>query len=96
VKPLSNGAATAGSLLRASRHAVLEDLPDLIAAHARPLNLARPLVHLVDVQQQLLRLVLARGQDARGQDEGAADGDSEAELRVDATLAGRAFHPPVP
>ncbi|MGW1997671.1 hypothetical protein [Embleya sp. NPDC001921] len=78
--------ATAGGLLRASRHAVLEDLPALITAHARPPGLSRPLVYLVDVQRQLLRPVLGRGQG-----EGAADGDSEAELRVDATPVGRAF-----
>ncbi|MET7305006.1 SpoIIE family protein phosphatase [Embleya sp. NPDC005575] len=86
MKALSNGVATAGGLLRASRHAVLEDLPGLIAAHARPLGLACPQVYLVDVQQRLLRLVPGRGEDEEG-----ADGAPETELRVDATLAGRAF-----
>ncbi|MEU0939779.1 PP2C family protein-serine/threonine phosphatase [Embleya sp. NPDC005971] len=86
MKPLANDAVTTGGLLRASRHAVLEDLPDLIAAHARPLGLTRPLVYLVDVQQQLLRLVPGRREHA-----GEADAVPEAELRVDATLAGRAF-----
>ncbi|MYS84763.1 PP2C family protein-serine/threonine phosphatase [Embleya scabrispora] len=86
MKSLSNGAATAGGLLRASRHAVLEDLPGLIAEYARPQGFARPLIYLVDVQQQLLRLL--PGRDA---DEGVGDEAPEAELRVDATLAGRAF-----
>ncbi|MET7301781.1 SpoIIE family protein phosphatase [Embleya sp. NPDC005575] len=83
---LSNGAATTGGLLRACRHAVLEDLPGLITTYARPLGLVRPLIYLVDVQQQVLRLV-----PGRGADEGVGGEAPEAELRVDATLAGRAF-----
>ncbi|MFI6582948.1 PP2C family protein-serine/threonine phosphatase [Embleya sp. NPDC050493] len=89
MKPLPNDVATAGGLLRASRHAVIEDLPRLIAAHARPLGLSRPLIYLVDVQQQLLRLVPGRGTNEAVTDR--APEAPEAELRVDATLAGRAF-----
>ncbi|WSY16347.1 SpoIIE family protein phosphatase [Embleya sp. NBC_00896] len=73
-------------LLRASARASLEDLPDLIASHARPLGLRRPLIYLVDVQQELLRLVPGRTADG-----GTAERTPEPELRVDATLAGRAF-----
>ncbi|MFI1586199.1 PP2C family protein-serine/threonine phosphatase [Embleya sp. NPDC020630] len=58
----------------------------MIAAHAPALGLARPLIYLVDVQQQILRLVRGSGERT-----GAADVVPEAELRIDATLAGRAY-----
>jgi len=85
VKDLPTGDAMPGGLLRASRRASLVDLPGLIATHARPLGLDRALVYLVDVQQEVLRLVPDRTSRAD------AANAPEPELRVDATLAGRAF-----
>ncbi|MGW1997833.1 PP2C family protein-serine/threonine phosphatase [Embleya sp. NPDC001921] len=82
----SNGAGALGALIRAGAAAPLEQLPDLIDAHARSLGLGRALVYLVDVRQDVLRLL------PRTAPEPADDRDAPpAELRVEATVAGRAF-----
>jgi stage II sporulation SpoE-like protein len=69
-------------LLRSSRTATLEQLPSLVAAHAGAAGLAGARFYLADLQQDVLREVTGRGLDA---------GEGGQELRIDGSVAGRAF-----
>ncbi|MFD9968632.1 PP2C family protein-serine/threonine phosphatase [Streptomyces sp. NPDC059017] len=69
-------------LLRASHLATFEQLPALVAESARYAGLDDVRVFVADLQQDYLREVTGRGIDA------GLDGQ---ELRIDATMAGRAF-----
>ncbi|WP_055590731.1 PP2C family protein-serine/threonine phosphatase [Peterkaempfera griseoplana] len=71
-----------GGLLRASRTTSLEHLPELLAEHAAGAGLQQPVIFVSDIQQQVLRQLTGRGQNA---------GAGGAELTVDGTLAGRAY-----
>ncbi|MEU8247713.1 PP2C family protein-serine/threonine phosphatase [Nonomuraea sp. NPDC048916] len=73
-------------LLEDSHLATLERLPELVQKHAVLAGLSEVSVYLVDLQQNVLRLLTGRGEDAH-----EATGGRPAELRVEATLAGRAF-----
>ncbi|GGO61377.1 PP2C family protein-serine/threonine phosphatase [Nonomuraea cavernae] len=73
-------------LLDDSHLASLEQLPELVQKHAALAGLDEVSVYLVDLQQHLLRLVTGSGGDAQ-----QTFGERPAELRVEATLAGRAF-----
>jgi hypothetical protein len=70
------------ALTRASHLSTFEDLPTLVAAHAARAGLGRVRIFLADLQQDVLRELTGRGLDA---------GHGGEELRIDATLAGRAF-----
>ncbi|CAL9381935.1 PP2C family protein-serine/threonine phosphatase [Streptomyces sp. enrichment culture] len=70
------------ALTRASHLSTFEDLPALVAAHATRAGLGRVGIFLADLQQDVLRELTGRGLDA---------GHGGEELRIDATLAGRAF-----
>ncbi|WP_149264932.1 PP2C family protein-serine/threonine phosphatase [Actinomadura sp. K4S16] len=73
-------------LLAASHLMSMEQLPGAVARHAADHGLHDARIYVVDLQQTVLRLLTGKGPDA-GQDPG-----SEApELRVDGTVAGRAF-----
>ncbi|WSA29591.1 serine/threonine-protein phosphatase [Streptosporangium sp. NBC_01810] len=73
-------------LLRASHLAALEQVPGLVGEHAASAGMTEVLIYLADLQQNMLRLLTGEGQSA------GEDASTEvAELRVDATLAGRAF-----
>ncbi|GAA3029497.1 PP2C family protein-serine/threonine phosphatase [Streptosporangium longisporum] len=73
-------------LAEASHLSALEQLPALIAEHAAYAGLRDVLIYLADLQQEVLRLVTGKGLAA------GADAEPEAaELRIDGTLAGRAF-----
>ncbi|MFI7444900.1 PP2C family protein-serine/threonine phosphatase [Nonomuraea indica] len=73
-------------LLAASHRSSLEELPALVVEHAAHAGLGGVLIYVADLQQDVLRLLTGHGED------GAADtGDRAAELRIDATLAGRGF-----
>jgi serine phosphatase RsbU (regulator of sigma subunit) len=70
------------ALTRASHLTTFEEMSTLVATHAERAGLGRTSIFLADLQQDVLREVTGRGIDA---------GDGGEELRVDATLAGRAF-----
>jgi serine phosphatase RsbU (regulator of sigma subunit) len=70
------------ALTRASHLTTFEKMSALVATHAERAGLGRTSIFLADLQQDVLREVTGRGIDA---------GDGGEELRVDATLAGRAF-----
>ncbi|KAB2340191.1 PP2C family protein-serine/threonine phosphatase [Actinomadura rudentiformis] len=73
-------------LLEASHLASIEQVPGLVTRYARQAGLDEVLIYLTDVQQTVLRLLTGRG------GSGGEGADSEiAELKIDATLAGRAF-----
>ncbi|MER6828779.1 PP2C family protein-serine/threonine phosphatase [Streptosporangium sp. NPDC000563] len=73
-------------LLRASHLAALEQIPGLVAEHAVSAGLAEVLIYLADLQCNVLRLLTGEGHGGREVASTAA-----CELRIDATLAGRAF-----
>ncbi|MCW2882420.1 MAG: rsbU 1, pSRTUE45c [Sphaerisporangium sp.] len=68
-------------LLDAGHHVALEQVPDLVDEHALYAGLDEVLIYLVDLQQSVLRLLIGQ----------AEHGGEISELRVDTTLAGRAF-----
>ena len=73
-------------LVEASHLSAIEQLPALVEEHAAQAGLYDVLIYLADLQQEVLRLLTGHGRNAG---EGA---DPElAELRIDGTLAGRAF-----
>lgn len=71
-----------GGLLEASHLASLEDLPSLVATHARTAGLSGTMVYVADLQQQSL-LPLPGQYDAAGR--------PLQPIRIDTTVAGRAF-----
>lgn len=75
-------AAMLTGLLEASHLATLEQLPDRVGKHAAQAGLDNVLIYLADLQQDVLRLLTS-------QDRG--DGQQIDELRIDGTVAGRAF-----
>ncbi|MEW9551707.1 PP2C family protein-serine/threonine phosphatase [Nonomuraea sp. NPDC050783] len=78
----SDGERALGGLLEASHLAAMEDLPPLIAEHARLVGLTHTLVYVADLQQQ--HLVPLPGQlDAAGRE--------LERLGIDTTLPGRSF-----
>jgi hypothetical protein len=81
------GAARMLSGLLADSHLIaLEEVPSLIEEHAPQAGLSQVLIYLADLQQQVLRLLTEQdGHAGEG-----ADGQV-AEMRIDATLAGRVF-----
>ncbi|MBQ0986453.1 serine/threonine-protein phosphatase [Streptomyces sp. F63] len=70
------------SLLDASHTASLAQLPSLAAEHAGRVGLHRLRMYVADLQEDVLREVTGRGPDA---------GEGGRQLRIDATLPGRAF-----
>ncbi|MGW6613258.1 PP2C family protein-serine/threonine phosphatase [Streptomyces erythrochromogenes] len=75
-----------GSLLAASHLMPLELLPAKTAEHAAGVGFTQVLIYVVDLQGDVLRLLTGEGLDA-GQ--GAAG--EETELKIEGTVAGRAF-----
>ncbi|MFF0311469.1 PP2C family protein-serine/threonine phosphatase [Streptosporangium sp. NPDC004379] len=73
-------------LLAASHLVALERLPTLVNEHAARAGLFDVQIYIVDLQQQVLRLMTGHSLDT-AHNEGSEPG----ELRVDSTLAGRAF-----
>ncbi|GAA4291386.1 hypothetical protein BJY14_002309 [Actinomadura luteofluorescens] len=73
-------------LLAASHLMSMEQLPGAVARHAADHGLHDALIYVVDLQQTVLRLLTGKGPDA-GQDPAV----ESPELRVDGTVAGRAF-----
>ncbi|MFC9973950.1 PP2C family protein-serine/threonine phosphatase [Spirillospora sp. NPDC127200] len=69
-------------LLEASHLASMEQIPGLVSHHARQAGLESVLIYVADLQQTVLRLLTDRVPEV---DPGIG------ELRIDATLAGRAF-----
>ncbi|GHH57072.1 hypothetical protein GCM10018773_63900 [Streptomyces candidus] len=70
------------ALLRASHLSAFEELPALVAYHAGEAGLRGTRVYVADIQEVVLREATGQGLDA---------GHGGRELRIDATLAGRAF-----
>ncbi|GAA3818407.1 PP2C family protein-serine/threonine phosphatase [Sphaerisporangium flaviroseum] len=73
-------------LLEASHLAALEQVPSLIHKHAAEAGLHDVLIYLTDLQQDVLRLLTGRGQNA-----GEGADPEAAELKINTTPAGRAF-----
>ncbi|MBT2228427.1 PP2C family protein-serine/threonine phosphatase [Nonomuraea sp. NEAU-A123] len=78
----SEGERMLGGLLGASHLASIEDLPDLVAEHAKPAGFHQIMIYVVDLQQQYL--VPLPGQHD-------AVGEPLRSIRIDSTLAGRAY-----
>ncbi|MBE1588717.1 PP2C family protein-serine/threonine phosphatase [Nonomuraea angiospora] len=77
-----NGEQMLGGLIAAHHLAPMEDLPALVVAYAGLAGFSQPLLYLADLQQQYL--VPLPGQRA-------PDGSPPRRLRIDTTLAGRAY-----
>ncbi|MDH2429380.1 PP2C family protein-serine/threonine phosphatase [Sphaerisporangium sp. TRM90804] len=79
-------------LLQDSHQVALEGVPSLVGEHAAKAGLHEVLIYLTDLQQTTLRLLAAHGAGA-GEGAGGDPGASESldDLRIDGTLAGRAF-----
>jgi hypothetical protein len=75
-----------GDLITASHLTTMEQLPGVVAEHAARGGWPQVLVYLVDLQEEVLHLLTGEGPDAG---EGAVA--EPATLRVDGTVAGRAF-----
>ncbi|TDB86395.1 serine/threonine-protein phosphatase [Actinomadura sp. KC216] len=73
-------------LVAASHLMSMEQLPGAVARHAADAGLHDTVIYMVDLQQTVLRLLTGKGQDA-AQD----PGPEAAELKVEGTIAGRAF-----
>ena len=69
-------------LLEASHHATFEQLPSLLNDAAARCGIGGARLFVTDLQQDVLREVTGRGADA---------GEGGAEMRIDTTLAGRAY-----
>ncbi|WP_307167835.1 PP2C family protein-serine/threonine phosphatase [Streptomyces rishiriensis] len=70
------------ALTRASHLMAFEQMPAVVAAHAERAGLGRTSIFLADLQEDVLREVTGRGVNA---------GQGGEELRIDGTLAGRAY-----
>lgn len=73
-------------LVAASHLMSMEQLPDAVAWHAADAGLHDTVIYVVDLQQTVLRLLTGKGPDA-----GRDPGREAAELKVEGTIAGRAF-----
>ncbi|RSS34368.1 PP2C family protein-serine/threonine phosphatase [Streptomyces sp. WAC08241] len=73
-------------LLAASHLMPLELLPSTVTEHTRTVGFTQVLIYLGDLQRDVLRLLTGRGLDA-GQDTAG----EEAELKIEGSLAGRAY-----
>jgi serine phosphatase RsbU (regulator of sigma subunit) len=73
-------------LLRTSHLTRSEQIPARVAEHAAEAGMPEVLIYLCDLQESVLRLLTGSGLDA-GEDSGPA----ETQLKIDGTLAGRAF-----
>jgi hypothetical protein len=78
----SEGELALGGLLDATHLAAMEDLPALIAEHARLMGFSQISIYVADLQQQFL--VPLPGQLG-------ASGEPLEPIRIDSTMAGRAF-----
>ncbi|WP_078888203.1 PP2C family protein-serine/threonine phosphatase [Streptomyces sclerotialus] len=78
-------------LIAASHLITLEQLPGLVAEHAARAGWPDVLIYLADLQQDMLHLLTERGPDSGYGPPRQDDRDRPSELRVDGTLAGRAF-----
>ncbi|GAA3932221.1 PP2C family protein-serine/threonine phosphatase [Actinomadura viridis] len=72
-------------LVRASHLVTLENLPDVISAHAAVAGMSEVLIYLADLQEEMLFLFPGRTARAGGA------GDRPDEVPVEGTVAGRAF-----
>jgi serine phosphatase RsbU (regulator of sigma subunit) len=64
----------------------LRRMPDEVRTHAAAAGIDDVLIYLADLQESVLRLMTGEGLDAH-----AASGADDAELKIDGTMAGRAF-----
>ncbi len=80
--PHTDGSGALTRLLKDSCRAAFEQLPALLDAAAGRLGVGRARLYVADLQQDVLREVTGHGQNA---------GAGGAELRIDSTLAGRAY-----
>ncbi|MEU8325858.1 GAF domain-containing SpoIIE family protein phosphatase [Nonomuraea sp. NPDC048881] len=77
-----DGEQMLGGLLSASQLSSLEDLPDLVAEYGRSVGFSQTMIYVADLQQQVL-VPLTGQRDVYG--------DPLETIRIDATIAGRAF-----
>ncbi|RXS68345.1 PP2C family protein-serine/threonine phosphatase [Streptomyces sioyaensis] len=75
-----------GDLIAASHVVTLEQVPDMVAKHAARVGWQEVLIYLADLQQDVLCLLAGQESGAGGGAETVPD-----ELRIEGTLAGRAF-----
>ncbi|MCX4546784.1 hypothetical protein [Streptomyces sp. NBC_01565] len=82
----TQGRRMLGSLLAASHLMPLELLPAMTAEHAAGVGFTQVLIYVVDLQGDVLRLLTGEGLDA-----GQGAVGEETELKIEGTVAGRAF-----
>ncbi|MGV9253096.1 PP2C family protein-serine/threonine phosphatase [Streptomyces sp. NPDC003697] len=82
----TDGRRMLAGLLTASHLMPLELLPSRAAAHAAAVGFSQVLIYLGDLQRDVLRLLTGAGLDA-----GQGAVGEEDELKIDGTVAGRAF-----
>ncbi|MFJ4868590.1 PP2C family protein-serine/threonine phosphatase [Streptomyces sp. NPDC088757] len=82
----AGGRRMMAGLLTASHLMPLELLPPTVAEHARAVGFTRVLIYLGDLQRDVLRLLTGQGLDADQETDG-----EEAELKIEGSLAGRAY-----
>src|SRR5689334_13669506 len=75
-----------GELLQASHLMSFEQLPGAVADHAARMGLRNVLIYLADLQQDVLKPTTGHPEGAGGE-----TGRETTELRIDGTLAGRAY-----
>ncbi|MBO2458806.1 PP2C family protein-serine/threonine phosphatase [Actinomadura violacea] len=83
---LPRGERLLRDVVAASHVISLEQLPGVVAEHAARAGLHDVRIYVVDLQQQVLRLLTGHGGDA-----GRGSGAEPAEVRVEGTLGGRAY-----
>ncbi|MFG3436445.1 PP2C family protein-serine/threonine phosphatase [Nonomuraea sp. NPDC047897] len=77
-----NGERMLGALIAAHHLATIEQLPGLVAAHVQPLGFTHPVLYVADLQETFLEPLPGQLQ---------PDGEPPERLRIDGTVAGRAF-----
>lgn len=77
-----NGERMLGALIAAHHLATIEELPGLVAEQARPLGFTDPVLYVADLQETFLMPLPGQRQ---------PDGRPPERLRIDGTVAGRAF-----
>jgi hypothetical protein len=81
-----DGGKMLAGLLAASRLIPLEWLPATTAEHAASAGFTHTLIYLADLQREMLHLLTGHGLDAGGE-----TGGEEAGIKIEGTLAGRAY-----
>ncbi|MEU5988361.1 PP2C family protein-serine/threonine phosphatase [Spirillospora sp. NPDC047418] len=89
--PREDGAPMLRELVAESHLMSMEQLPGAAARHAAGVGLHDVVIYVADLQQNVLRLLTGRGPDAGGE-----PGAESPELKIEGTIAGRAYQTMAP